>query len=78
MDNLSSTYLVAKKLIALKKCYIHDLKRSCKCNNPMQRVLYLRRRYGWDIATVFEGNKGKVPVYSYVLVKKGAMPAKFR
>lgn len=77
MKKISSTYLVAQHLIKRRKSYIHDLKRTCKCNNPMQRVLQLRRAFGWEIETVLHGYDGKVAIYFYVVKKRGGMPCKY-
>lgn len=75
--NISTTYLVAKYLLNNEKSYIHDLKRKCKCNNPMQRILSLRNTYNWQIETVYEGRKGMVAIYHYKLIKEGLMPKQF-
>lgn len=74
---LNSTYLVAKFLISHRKSYIHDLKRVCKCNNPMQRILKLRRS-GWKIDTIFEGYKDGKAIYHYKLICSGSMPNKIK
>ncbi len=45
---INSTYLVAEYLLKnKKKSYIHDMKKVTKCNNVGQRVLTLRRTFGW-------------------------------
>lgn len=77
MKHISTMYIVAKWLQNHEKSYIHELKRHCKANNPMQRISLLRRIYGWEIATIYEGMKGRVPVYHYKVVKEGKMPKQF-
>ena len=73
----NSTYLVAMWLKTHKNSYIHDLKRDCKCNNPMQRIKRLKDAHGWQIITVYEGMINKVAVYHYEVIKEGKMPEKY-
>ena len=74
---INSVYLVAQYLSNNKKSYIHDLKRKCKANNPMQRIKSLRDVYSWQIETILEGYNGRIPVYHYKIKKVGKMPEKY-
>ena len=75
---ISSTYLVAEYLLKnKKKSYIHDMKKVTKCNNVGQRVLTLRRTFGWEIDTIFEGYIDGVPVYHYRLINPMRIPEKY-
>ena len=71
---VSATYLVGQKLMNNEIVYIHELKRTCKCNNPMQRIKALRDTFKWNIDTIHEGRKNGVEVYHYKLT---AIPRKF-
>lgn len=73
---LNTTWLVAQHLLNNDKSYIHELKRKCKCNNPMQRVKALRDTFGWRINTILEGYKGRVAIYYYQVEIQGTMPQK--
>lgn len=74
MKQPNTVYLVAQKLIASKKVYIHDLKKGM--NNPMQRIKELRDVHNWNIKTVLEGVKDGKQIYHYRLIKAGKMPQK--
>lgn len=73
---INSVYLVAKHLLDNDKSYIHDIKSKCKANNPMNRVMALRRTFGWEISTVLQGYEGRIAIYYYQVEKVGKMPQK--
>ena len=73
----NTVYLVAKHLMDNDKSYIHDLKRRCKANNPMQRIKSLRDTFGWEISTVLQGYEGRIAIYYYQVEKQGKMPQKY-
>ena len=74
---INTVWLVAQHLLQNERSYIHNIKRVCKCNNPMDRVMALRRRYGWIINTILEGYNGRVAIWFYQVEKEGKMPQKF-
>jgi hypothetical protein len=74
---INSVHLVAQYLLDNKKSYIHDIKRKCKANNPMQRIKSLRDVFKWQIETKLEGYDGRIPIYYYKLKKAGKMPEKY-
>ena len=74
---INTVWLVAQHLLQNERSYIHNIKRVCKCNNPMDRVMALRRRYGWVINTMLEGYNGRVAIWFYQVEKEGKMPQKF-
>lgn len=78
MERINTVYLVAQFLKENKQTYIHDLKRTCKCNNPMARIKSLRNVYNWQIDTIKEGVVNGVAVYHYKLIKEGKEVPKFR
>jgi len=78
MKQATSTYLVAVYLKTHSKCYIHDLKRSCRANNVPDRIMRLRNTYGWNIKTVSEGVKNGVSIFHYKLIKVGKMPKRIK
>jgi len=75
--HVNSVYLVAQYLLANKKSYICDIKKKCKANNPMSRIMSLRKSFNWHIDTIFEGWDGKCKIYHYRLKKAGKMPSQF-
>lgn len=74
---INTVWLVAQHLLNNDKSYIHNLKKSCKANNPMDRVMALRRRFGWEISTVLQGYEGRIAIYYYQVEKQGKMPQKY-
>ena len=73
----NTVYLVAKHLMDNDKSYIHELKRRCKANNPMQRIKVLRDTFGWEISTVLQGYECRIAIYYYQVEKIGKMPQKY-
>jgi hypothetical protein len=73
---INTVYLVAQYLLDNDRSYIHDIKRTCKANNPMNRVMALRRTFGWEISTVLQGYEGRTAIYYYQVEKQGKMPQK--
>lgn len=74
---INTVWLVAQHLLNNDKSRICDLKRKCKANNPMDRVMALRRRFGWEISTVLQGYEGRTAIYYYQVEKQGKMPQKY-
>jgi len=74
---INTVWLVAQHLLNNDKSYVHNLKKSCKANNPMDRVMALRRRFGWEISTVLQGYEGRTAIYYYQVEKQGKMPQKY-
>ena len=74
---INTVWLVAQHLLNNDKSYIANLKRQCKANNPMDRVMALRRRFGWEISTVLQGYEGRTAIYYYQVEKQGKMPQKY-
>lgn len=73
----NSVFLVAQYLINNEKSYIHDIKRKCKANNVMDRIMSLRKTFDWKIETILEGYDGRIPIYYYKLIKQGKMPKQY-
>lgn len=74
---INTMFLVAQHLLDNDKSFICDIKRTCKSNNPMQRIKQLRDRFGWQISTVLQGYEGRVSIYYYQVEKQGKMPQQF-
>lgn len=74
---INTVWLVAQHLLNNDKSYIHNLKKSCKANNPMQRIKSLRDTFNWEISTVLQGYEGRIAIYYYQVEKQGKMPQKY-
>ena len=74
---INSVWLVLQYLINHDKCYIHDMKKVCKCNNVAERIRQLRYS-NHIIDTVKEKVVDGIPVYYYRLKKQGTNPKQLR
>lgn len=74
---INTVWLVAQHLLNNDKSYVHNIKRSCKSNNPMARIMALRRTFSWEISTVLQGYEGRTAIYYYQVEKQGKMPQKY-
>jgi len=74
---INTVWLVAQHLLNNDKSYVHNIKKSCKANNPMARIMALRRTFSWEISTVLQGYEGRTAIYYYQVEKQGKMPQKY-